>query len=543
MKAYVIMPFGGNDPAKTAEYNMVYFGLIKAAVSKYDKDLDVQRQDYTSEGGHIMRNVISNIAESDLVIADLSDLNWNVAYELGLRHVMRKFGTILMCNDETKLPYDIEHLNVLIYPSDWKNHFEETTDQIAAAIRRALKKERPDSPVFDIFTALPDNLTQMLSSTNDEEQKRLMELSEELKKTKEEAERLRKRIEDAGLSEDEKKSEEKDLASIFRSAVKNRVYNSDAAVAKLRELEQAQDYEGFADFLAKVLQNGFLDETDCLNITRICRRMNVPDITRTYLETVINFYPDNEELRAYIADEYSQDYHNRDRALSLVNESLGIRRKDGRFELSKKSRSDRLLAAMFNVYVRMKKYDDLIEIGTLLLGTENKNRSLILRNMVTAHLRLEQYEEAGACVQQLLETDPNADLNHYSRFKYLNALQDYKGAYQALENCIRLDSTDPDYYFTIAGTICDEHIARTPEANAVESIKPTEREKYAAPFIIRAFTQDPRGCAERALQFLARNGFTDSRQLLMAVIQGKIDMTELLGHYDFRMVDYCTQQD
>ena len=66
-----------------------------------------------------------------------------------------------------------------------------------------------------------------------------MELSEELKKTKEEAERLRKRIEDAGLSDEEKKSEEKDRASIFRSAVKNRGYNSDAAVAKLRELEQA----------------------------------------------------------------------------------------------------------------------------------------------------------------------------------------------------------------------------------------------------------------------------------------------------------------
>ena len=33
MKAYVIMPYGGDDQAKAAEYNMVYFGLIKAAVS------------------------------------------------------------------------------------------------------------------------------------------------------------------------------------------------------------------------------------------------------------------------------------------------------------------------------------------------------------------------------------------------------------------------------------------------------------------------------------------------------------------------------
>lgn len=542
MKAYVIMPYGGDDQAKAAEYNMVYFGLIKAAVSKYDKNMDVQRQDYTSEGGHIMRNVISNIAESDLVIADLSDQNWNVAYELGLRHVMRKFGTILMCSDQTQLPYDIEHLNVLIYPADWKNHFEETTDQIAAAIRRALAKERPDSPVFDIFSALPDNLTEMLSSTNDEEQKRLMELNEELKAAKEETERLRRRIEDAGLNEADVK-EDKDLVGIFRTAVKNRIYNSDAAVAKLRELEQAQDYEGFADFLAKVLQNGFLDETDCLNITRLCRRMNVPDITRTYLETVINFYPENEELRAYLADEYSQDYHNRDRALSLVNESLGIRRKDGRYDLTKKTRSPRLLAAMFNVYVRLKKYEDVIEIGKLLLQTEVKNRSLILRNMTTAYLNTDQYEEAGKCVDLLIETDPRADLNYHTQFKYLATMEDYKGAYQALEKCISLEPGDSDYYFIIAGHICDEHVARVPETCAVESITHNEREKYAAPFIVRAFMQDPRACAERSLQFCSRNGFSDTREFLAAFIQGKIESRELLSHFDFRMVDYCTQND
>ena len=542
MKAYVIMPYGGDDQAKAAEYNMVYFGLIKAAVSKYDKNMDVQRQDYTSEGGHIMRNVISNIAESDLVIADLSDQNWNVAYELGLRHVMRKFGTILMCSDQTQLPYDIEHLNVLIYPADWKNHFEETTDQIAAAIRRALAKERPDSPVFDIFSALPDNLTEMLSSTNDEEQKRLMELNEELKAAKEETERLRRRIEDAGLNEADVK-EDKDLVGIFRTAVKNRIYNSDAAVAKLRELEQAQDYEGFADFLAKVLQNGFLDETDCLNITRLCRRMNVPDITRTYLETVINFYPENEELRAYLADEYSQDYHTRDRALSLVNESLGIRRKDGRYDLTKKTRSARLLAAMFNVYVRLKKYDDVIEIGNLLLQTEVKNRSLVLRNMTTAYLNTDQYEEAGKCVDLLIETDPRADLNYHTQFKYLATMEDYKGAYQALEKCISLEPGDSDYYFIIAGHICDEHVARVPETCAVESITHNEREKYAAPFIVRAFMQDPRACAERSLQFCSRNGFSDTREYLAAFIQGKIESRELLDHFDFRMVDYCTQDD
>ncbi|MBQ1291142.1 MAG: tetratricopeptide repeat protein [Lachnospiraceae bacterium] len=542
MKAYVIMPYGGDDQAKAAEYNMVYFGLIKAAVSKYDKNMDVQRQDYTSEGGHIMRNVISNIAESDLVIADLSDQNWNVAYELGLRHVMRKFGTILMCSDQTQLPYDIEHLNVLIYPADWKNHFEETTDQIAAAIRRALAKERPDSPVFDIFSALPDNLTEMLSSTNDEEQKRLMELNEELKAAKEETERLRRRIEDAGLNEADVK-EDKDLVGIFRTAVKNRIYNSDAAVAKLRELEQAQDYEGFADFLAKVLQNGFLDETDCLNITRLCRRMNVPDITRTYLETVINFYPENEELRAYLADEYSQDYHNRDRALSLVNESLGIRRKDGRYDLTKKTRSARLLAAMFNVYVRLKKYDDVIEIGNLLLQTEVKNRSLVLRNMTTAYLNTDQYEEAGKCVDLLIETDPRADLNYHTQFKYLATMEDYKGAYQALEKCISLEPSDSDYYFIIAGHICDEHVARVPETCAVETITHNEWEKYAAPFIVRAFMQDPRACAERSLQFCSRNGFSDTREYLAAFIQGKIESRELLDHFDFRMVDYCTQDD
>lgn len=260
MKTFVIMPYGGDNPEKVKEYNRVFRFMIAEAVHSFDPTAEVFRQDYTGQGGQILRNVISNIAEADLVIADISDRNWNVAYELGLRHVLNKYGTLLLCNDETELPYDISQLNVIVYPTDgWLDRVEELTEQIAKHIAKAMQKDRSDSPVFDIFPALPANLAEMLSSNNDEEQRRIIKISEELEGARAEVKRLRQRIEDVGLDSAATRTK-KDLKSQFSAAIKNRVYNSDEAVAKLRELADEKDYEGFADFLAKVLEFGYLSD-------------------------------------------------------------------------------------------------------------------------------------------------------------------------------------------------------------------------------------------------------------------------------------------
>lgn len=543
MKAFVIMPYGGGNPELVREFKRVFRYLIQDSIDNYDSKAEIVRQDYSNEGGYIIRNVIDNLANADLVVADLSYNNWNVAYELGLRHVMSKYGTVLICNDKTELPYDIKQMNVIIYPADdWIDTAEEISEQITKAIDNAMKKSRADSPVFDVFPGLPDSLPAILGDENDREKARIISLTEELNKAKAEINQLRVRIEEAGLESTEVK-QARNLHAIMQKAVAKRMYISDEAVSQLQKLADEKNYEEFAEFLAKVLQDGYLDEYDCRKVYRICMGLDIPAITKAYLETVVEFYPDNEELRASLANAYSTDYHDRDKAISLVNEALGVRRRDGHYELTTKVRTERLLGTMFDVYLHLKKYEEIIAIGNLLLEKGNtKHRGIIFRNIANAAIRLEDYETAGTAVEGAVAAEPDRASTYFVRFHYLDAMGDRIGAFEAMENCIRFDPDDADYYFLLAGEVCDEMYARDPQTQQIIRIEHADREKLAVPYVMQAFFRDPKTVLPRIVDFCRRFNFNTTFDQFTELLEGRMSREEFVQEYDFSMVNYCFQK-
>lgn len=53
------------------------------------------------------------IYKADIVVADLSTLNPNVLYELGVRHSLKPYTTIVIAEDKlNKIPFDLSHLNI-----------------------------------------------------------------------------------------------------------------------------------------------------------------------------------------------------------------------------------------------------------------------------------------------------------------------------------------------------------------------------------------------------------------------------------------------
>lgn len=540
MKAFVIMPYGGTDPELIREYKRVFRYLIQDAIDNYDSKAEIIRQDYSGEGGYIIRNVIDNLATADLVVADISTSNWNVAYELGLRHAMSKYGTVLICNDKTPLPYDIKQMNIIIYPAeDWIDNAEEISDQITKAIDNAMKKSRSDSPVFDVYPGLPDSLPLALSDNNDKDKARIVLLNEELGKAKAEIDQLRTRIESAGLDSSEVK-QSKNLREIMQRAVAKRVYTSDEAVSLLRKYADENNYDEFAEFLAKVLQEGYLTELDCKKLYTICKRLNIPDITKAFLEAVVEFYPDSEELRAWLANAYSTDYHDRDKAISIVNEAVGVRRKDGHYELVSKVRTQRLLGAMFDVYLHLKKYTDIITIGNLLLEKSNtKHRGIIYRNIGYAAVYLEDFDTARSAYENAVKEQPDNAISYYLGFKYFDAIGDRAKTFESLENCMRLAPDDPDYCFMLAAEVCDELHARIPETMEIAHIEPADKEKYAAPYVLHAFFRDPKSLLERTVDFLKRNKFNSTLEHLSNLLNDKESKESFLSAYDFSMVHYC----
>ena len=93
---FVITPFG-------EDYLALYDDLKKTYEDKYEftngGDLDNQQ--------NILQDIVEGIFNADVVIADLTGLNPNVFYELGLAHAMNK-KVIIITQDINELPFDIK---------------------------------------------------------------------------------------------------------------------------------------------------------------------------------------------------------------------------------------------------------------------------------------------------------------------------------------------------------------------------------------------------------------------------------------------------
>jgi nucleoside 2-deoxyribosyltransferase len=152
---FVIMPIGSGE-AYELHLNR-YENIIKPAVEGYKTNdsrvFDAVRADFITKTGSINKSVIQHIYNADLVIADLTELNPNVFYELGVRHALRN-GTILVALEGTKPPFDVGDLRVVFY-KDRVGAEKEAVPRIQELMRTLEDTASPeDSPVFAVLPTL-----------------------------------------------------------------------------------------------------------------------------------------------------------------------------------------------------------------------------------------------------------------------------------------------------------------------------------------------------------------------------------------------------
>lgn len=92
---------------------------IKEAVKSYegfhpDVRLKIRRADEFS-GGVITKDIYEQLGNADLVIAEVSSLNLNVYYELGVRFALRRNATIMLALKGTPLPFDLHEVRIIFY--------------------------------------------------------------------------------------------------------------------------------------------------------------------------------------------------------------------------------------------------------------------------------------------------------------------------------------------------------------------------------------------------------------------------------------------
>lgn len=149
--AFVLMPFG-------EDFDVVYEKFIKPLFE--GAGLDVHRADEIENNQNILRDVVEGIYRSDLIIADLTNNNPNVFYELGLAHALRK-PVILITQSIAATPFDLKPYRLLEYSTHFAK-IEDAKTKLAQYANGFLSgTSRFGSPVTDF---LPETTGQGLTT-------------------------------------------------------------------------------------------------------------------------------------------------------------------------------------------------------------------------------------------------------------------------------------------------------------------------------------------------------------------------------------------
>lgn len=156
LKAFVAMPIKEIGSPEFLHFRALYDDVIQPSLQA--AGYDSTRADDIQRTGAVTKDIIRRLAEADLVVADLSDLNPNVFYELGIRHALRGSGTIMMLDQARTrgLPFDIMPYRAILYTSDVPGIAKLRTDLRALASGVSSRSvEHRDSPVHDAVSVLP----------------------------------------------------------------------------------------------------------------------------------------------------------------------------------------------------------------------------------------------------------------------------------------------------------------------------------------------------------------------------------------------------
>jgi O-acetyl-ADP-ribose deacetylase (regulator of RNase III) len=145
---FVIMPFGKKVDPETQEvidFDSVYREIIQEPLEALG--LEYERCDEIQRAGLIHQDMFEHIAADDVAIVDITTLNANVFYELGARHALKPSVTVLIRHRGAAVPFNIEGLRVIDYPSK-SGSYRESRDEIRAFIESGLRSAQADSPIF-----------------------------------------------------------------------------------------------------------------------------------------------------------------------------------------------------------------------------------------------------------------------------------------------------------------------------------------------------------------------------------------------------------
>lgn len=129
-QCFVITPLGTSESEQRIHADRVWEQVLRPVFDPAGYELI--RSDKMDDPGQITEAIFKCIADSDVCIADLSFLNPNVMYELGVRHCLR-LPTIQIKSEGTQNPFDTKNQRTI--------DFDVESDESLLALKGEIEKQ------------------------------------------------------------------------------------------------------------------------------------------------------------------------------------------------------------------------------------------------------------------------------------------------------------------------------------------------------------------------------------------------------------------
>ena len=143
-QCFIVTPLGmdGSEIRRKAD------GVIQAVLNPILEEFEykVIAPHEIDNPGSITKQIIEHLLHDELVIANLTNLNPNVMYELAVRHATR-LPIVCIAEEGTKLPFDIASERTIFYSDDMAG-VEALKVSLRGMLKVALKEKDPDNPIY-----------------------------------------------------------------------------------------------------------------------------------------------------------------------------------------------------------------------------------------------------------------------------------------------------------------------------------------------------------------------------------------------------------